>query len=57
MQTQTRAKNGGANEEVSIEDGMGGEGDSEAAAVGQEMHVSAENGIGGGYMEARFRMG
>jgi hypothetical protein len=57
MQTQTRARNGGANEEVSIEDGMGGEGDSEAATVGQEMHVSVKNGIGGGDMEARFRMG
>jgi len=57
MQTQTRARNGGANEEVSIEDGMGGERDSEATTVGQEMHVLAENGIGGGDMEARFRMG
>jgi hypothetical protein len=36
---------------------MGGEGDLEAVMVGQEKHVSVEDGIGGGDMEARFRMG
>ncbi len=49
--------NGGTNQEVSIENGMGGEGDLEAVMVGQEKHVSVEDGIGGGDMEARFRMG
>jgi hypothetical protein len=34
MQTRIKAKNGGANWEVLIEDGMGGEGNLEATMVG-----------------------
>jgi hypothetical protein len=34
MQTQARTRNGGTNQEVSIEDGMGGEGDLEVMVVG-----------------------
>ncbi len=53
MHIQTRAKNGGTNQQVSIEDGMGGEGDLEARVVGQEMQVSIEDNMGGeGDLEA-----
>jgi hypothetical protein len=37
MQTQTRATNGGTNQQISTKDGMGGEGDLEARVVRQEM--------------------
>jgi hypothetical protein len=37
MQTQTRARNGGTNQQISIKDGMGGEGDLEVGVVGQKM--------------------
>lgn len=53
MQTRTIAGNGGANQQVSIENGMGGEIHLEATMVGQEMQVSTEDGIGGGDLEAR----
>ncbi len=43
MQTQTRARNGGTNQQVLGEDGMGGEGDLETRVVGQEMQVLAED--------------
>jgi hypothetical protein len=43
MQIRTKARNGGANQQVSVEDGMGGEGDLEARVVGQEMQISTKN--------------
>jgi hypothetical protein len=36
-------RNGGANQQVSIEDGMGGEGNLEAGVVGQKMQISAKD--------------
>jgi hypothetical protein len=43
MQIRTKARNDGVNQQGSIEDSMGGEGDLEARVVGQEMQISAKN--------------
>jgi hypothetical protein len=38
-----KTRNGGANQQVSTKDGMGGEGDLEVGVVGHEMQVLAKN--------------
>ncbi len=43
MQIWTKTKNGGTNQQVSAEDGMGGERDLEARVVGQKMQISVKN--------------
>jgi hypothetical protein len=54
MQTRTKARNSGTSQQVSIENGMGGEGDLEEGVVGQEMQVSTKDGMGGeGDLEVR----
>jgi len=45
MQTQTRTRNGGANQQVLVKDGKWGEGDLEAKVIGQEMQILAEDVI------------
>jgi hypothetical protein len=45
MQTQTRTRNGGANQQVLVKDGKRGEGDLEAKVIGQEMQILVEDVI------------
>jgi hypothetical protein len=47
MQTRTKVRNGGRSQQVSIENGMGGEGDLEEGVTKQEMQVSTKDGMGG----------